>query len=82
MVLHLTHIVEGEYSKIVIRTVDTDVLVLVTAAYHHLQADCENALELWVSFGTGTHMHFIQAHKIAITIEKERTPILKCVFRM
>lgn len=72
MVLHLSNIVNEGYSKIIIRTVDTDVLVLVTAAYHDLNENCRQEIEFWVAFGTGKHMRFIPAHEIAIALGKER----------
>ena len=72
MILHLVDAVEEGYHKIVIRTVDTDVLVLATAAYYNLQTD-ESTLELWVAFGTGTHLRYIAAHEIAMALGKERS---------
>ena len=43
-----------------IRTVDTDVLVLAIS----IVARFENT-EIWITFGTGKHLRYIPAHKIA-----------------
>ena len=48
-------------TKILIRTVDTDVAVLAVALAHTLKEETE----VWVSFGTGKAFHFLAAHEIA-----------------
>ena len=57
LILHVTDAIEKGYHRIVIHTVDTDVLVLVlaTAAYHHLHSQ-----------GSGTHLRYIAAHEIQV----------------
>ena len=44
----------------VIRTVETDVLVLAVSVYEHLQKEME---ELWVDFGAGKNRKFFPIHK-------------------
>ena len=46
--LHLQDAVQQEYSKVSIRTVDTDVVVMAIASANRL-----NISELWISFGGG-----------------------------
>lgn len=44
----LVHAAHAGYSKVMIRTVDTDVVVIAVACWQHL-----NLEELWIMFGTG-----------------------------
>ena len=50
MLLHAAHAASEGNKKILIRTVDTDVMVLVIAHMQRLQV-----LELWIAFGAGKH---------------------------
>lgn len=59
MVVHLAHAAQN-YKRIIIRTVDTDVVVLSAAA-----ASRHPGLELWIAIGTGQNFRYIAAHKIA-----------------
>ena len=49
--------------KILVRTVDTDVVVLAIALERKLELD-----ELWVAFGVGKHMRYLPIHKIASSL--------------
>lgn len=74
MILHLADAVQEGYRNILVRTVDTDVLVLVIAVFHMLQG--EETLKLWVSFGTGRHHRYIAAHEIASSLGPLRSKAL------
>ena len=45
--------------KILIRTVDTDVVILAIAFEHMLELE-----ELWVAFGVGKNLRYLPMHKI------------------
>ena len=49
MLLHASHAAQHGHHKILIRTVDTDVVVLAVYVAQGLQA----GVELWLAFGTG-----------------------------
>jgi len=49
MLLHVAHAARNGHHKIMIQTVDTDVVVLAVAVAQTLQAEDE----LWLAFGTG-----------------------------
>ena len=49
------------HSKVVIRTVDTDVLLLAVSAFAHLK---EQLKELWVDFGEGEHRKYLAIHVV------------------
>ena len=60
IMLHLKDIVMEGNSKVSIRTVDTDVLVLVIKA-----VECPGITELWVVFGVGESFCLIATNEIA-----------------
>ena len=53
--LHVKDMTQQGHTKMVIRTVDTDVLVLAVSVYEQLQEEME---ELWVEFGAGKNKKF------------------------
>ena len=66
--IDLTDAIDEGYQKILIRTVDTDVVVLGIAA-----AAYSGVRELWLSFGTDTHHRYIPAHEIAASIAPRKS---------
>ena len=54
------------YTKVSIRTVDTDVVVLAVAAAERLSID-----QLWVAFGTGKSFRFLAAHEMAQALGRD-----------
>ena len=67
----MQHSTDVGHSKIMIRTVDTDVVVLATATIQRLSANCE----LWLSFRTGNNLLYLACHNMAtqLGLEKART---------
>ena len=61
MLLHVAHAVQHGHQRIIIQTVDTDVVVLAVAAAQGLKP----ADELWVAFGTGKGFRYLAAHEIS-----------------
>ena len=49
MMLHVAHAAQHGHQRIVLRTVDTDVVVLAVMVSQTLPADTE----VWLAFGTG-----------------------------
>ena len=60
MMLHLSDAVNRGSQRVLPRTVNTDVVVLAIAAMFQI-----GVKELWVGFGTATHLKFIPAHESA-----------------
>ncbi len=54
IVVHMQHSLECGNRKIVVRTVDTDVVVILIGHFFSLQSQ-HPQLDLWVAFGTGKH---------------------------
>ncbi|KAG0717130.1 hypothetical protein GWK47_008210 [Chionoecetes opilio] len=67
ILLHLQDAVQQGYSKVSMRTVDTDVVVLAIASANRL-----NISELWIAFGAGKSFRFIAAHEIAKALGPDR----------
>ena len=64
--LHVKDAVQHNHSKITIRTVDTDVVLAISAA------QSLDVSELWVAFGVGKNFRFIAAHHIARALGPEK----------
>ena len=71
MILHLADAVNQGFQKILLRTVDTDVVVLAVAAVAKIEIQ-----ELWVAFETGQHFRYIAAHEIASVIGPDKSKAL------
>lgn len=67
IMLHVKDASVCGYRKIMIRTIDTDVVVLAISIFHIVDVD-----ELWLSFGTGKHFRYLAIHEIASKLGKER----------
>ena len=59
--LHVNYMSLKGHSKITVRTVDTDVLVIAASVFARSNERLE---ELWIDFGTGKHRQFVPIHVI------------------
>ena len=71
ILLHVEDCAKEGLKKILIRTTDTDVLILAILCYQ--MADVK---ELWVGFGVGKHFKYIAAHEIATKLGTISVPCL------
>ena len=69
MLLHASHAAHCGHHKILIRTVDTDVVVLAVSVAQGLGSE----YELWLAFGTSKYFRYIAAHKIANRLGPEKS---------
>ena len=60
MVVHVNHAVHSGYRRIAVRTVDTDVVVIFTAAVQSLPNT-----EIYILFGVGAHYRTMAIHEIS-----------------
>ena len=67
--------------KILVRTVDTDVVVILTGVFFHLEKAYPD-LHLWVSFGTGKYFKYYFINEIFQNLggEMSSTLILSCLY--
>ena len=77
MILHVVDEVNNGYQKVLQRTVDTDIVVLVVAAATNIDIQ-----ELWIAFGTGKHFRYIPAHEIASSLGPSKLPFFHALHRM
>ena len=61
------------FNKIMLRTIDTDVLVIAIATFHELALS-----ELWIAFGVGKHFRFVpvRIHEIASSMGQQKSRAL------
>ena len=56
MFLPAADTIQSGFTKNIVRSVDTDALVLAVALVQKLQALASERISLWVAFGTGEHL--------------------------
>ena len=66
--MHVNEIAQREPSKVMVRTVDTDVVIIAIA--HFLDIGLQ---ELWIAFGTGKNFRYVQIQKIVATLGPEKS---------
>jgi hypothetical protein len=72
MLLHVADAVKNGHTRVMIRTVDTDVVVLAVACFSRFTG----IAELWVAFGVGKHLRFIAIHEVVPALGLERAHAL------
>ena len=64
LLLHVEDAVQSGCSKVCVRTVDTDVVVLAVAMFYQIAPE-----ELWIAFGTGSNFHYIPVHEVVAAMD-------------
>ena len=64
LLLHVSDAVQKGAKKVMIRTVDTDVLVIAVAGFMKINPD-----EMWIALGTGASFRYIAVHKLASNLD-------------
>ena len=72
MLLHASHAAQHGHHAILIRTVDTDVVVLAVSLVQGWKSDDK----LWLAFGTGHSFRYLAAHEIAAELGQEKARAL------
>ena len=73
-ILHLLSCVQEGHSQVIIRTVDTDIVVLAISVVSTLHS--YGMEELWISFGTGKHFRHIPIHEVARGLCNDRSMVI------
>jgi len=73
IMLHVADQVRQGHKRILIRTVDSDVVVLAVATAQQLQSDLE---ELWIAFGTARHYRYLSAHAMCQALGPDKSRVL------
>jgi len=65
--LHAADVVRDGCKRVLIRSVDTDVVVLAVAKFKEAEAE-----EIWIAFGTGANFRCIAVHDIAVSLNPRK----------
>ena len=76
LLVHLGDALKNGCNTCVVRTVDTDVVVILIGKLHHLLS-INPSVKIWVAFGTGKHS--LTSISILSTILWERTNLWHCL---
>ena len=75
VVVHILHALEQGIKTIVVRTVGTDVIVILIGVFFELTANNPLA-DIWVAFGTGKNFRLYSINAICTYLGNERTQAL------
>ena len=67
VMLHIAHAVSKGHTSLMIRTVDTDVVVIAVSCFHRLPS-----VQLWVAFGVGKSYRYLAIHELASALGTDR----------
>ncbi|KAK1875017.1 Hemoglobin-binding protein C, partial [Dissostichus eleginoides] len=62
--LHIICAVQNNYRRFMIRTADTDVVVIAVAAFNKIKPDA-----MWIAIGTGSSFRYIAVHEVVATMD-------------
>ena len=71
LLLHAAHCVQNGHRRLLIRTVDTDVVVIAISTFHLISPD-----ELWIAFGLGNHYRLIPIHELTKALGEDKSKAL------
>ena len=71
IMLHVYIASQCGYRRVMIRTIDTDVVVLAVSKMQDIVVD-----ELWIAFGTGKHFRYLAIHDIAAQLGHQKAKAL------
>ena len=71
MFIHVKHASARGLKKVLIRTVDTDVVILAIAYARKLELQ-----ELWIAFGVGNHFRYLPITKITTSLTQQQCEAL------
>jgi hypothetical protein len=71
MLLHAANAALSGHSHVLIKTIDTDAVVIAKACFHKM-----SCAELWVALGTGQNLRYLSIHDLATCMGPERSTAL------
>ena len=75
--VHVNEIAQRGHSKVMVRTVDTDMVIIAIA--HFLDIGLQ---ELWIAFGTGKNFRYVPIQEIVATYGPEKSVAISRFHRM
>ena len=71
LILHVADAARCGYTKVMIRTVDTDIVIIAVTAFQHITLS-----QLWIAFGVGKHLRYLSVHDISCSMGQEKSQAL------
>ena len=71
MLIHLQDALENGATTCLVRTVDTDVIVIIVGTFHYLR-DQHPAADVWIAFGTGRNFRYLHINAICNALGREK----------
>ena len=71
MLIHLQDALENGATTCLIRTVDTDVIVMIVGKLHYLRGQHPVA-DVWIAFGTGRNFRYLHINAIYNALGREK----------
>ena len=75
LIVHILHALEQGFKKIQVRTVDTDVVVILVGAFFELTM-AQPFADIWIAFGTGKDFRFYSINGLCATLGEPRSRAL------
>ena len=72
IVVHVRHALEGEAESVLVRTVDTDVVIMLVGKFHDLVSYNPRA-QIFVAFGMGLHYSVLNIKWICSTLGESKS---------
>ena len=73
MMFHLKHMIENGMQKICVKTVDSDVIVILVGLFYQIGAQVD---DVWVEYGAGKYMQYISIRTIYNQLGESRAKAL------
>ena len=71
MVVHLMNALENGLKSVVVRTVDTDVIVVLIGEFHVIHEVYPDA-DIWIAFGTGKHFRYYHINTLCGNLGRDK----------
>ena len=71
MLVHLQDALENGANTCLVRTVDTDVIVIIVEKVHYIHEQ-HPAADVWIAFGTGRNFRYLQINAICNALGREK----------
>ena len=75
IVIHVLHALQSSCTSVLIRTVDTNVVIILVGKFDRLIAERSDA-DIWIAFGIGKHFHFISVNRVCVSLGETRARCL------
>ncbi len=75
MLIHLQDALDSGSTTCLVRTVDTDVVVIIIGKFHALLAN-HPAADIWIAFGTGKNFMYIHINAICSSLGRNKSMTL------